>query len=191
MKNAIILHGKPSKKEYYSPNQPALSNNHWFPWLQKELYRRDIKADTPEVPHSYNPRWELWAQEVERFEIGKNTVLVGHSCGAGFWIKYLSIHPEIKVGRVVLVAPWLDVDGDETKGFFKNYKMDPGLVRRTKGITLFHSDNDMGNVHKSVALIRENIQEVQYREFHKYGHFTLKHMKTEEFPELLNAIIKP
>jgi uncharacterized protein len=189
MKNAIILHGMPSRKEYYSLKKPTLSNAHWFPWLQKQLYARDIKADTPEVPHSYDPQWELWVREVERFEIDENTTLIGHSCGAGFWVKYLSIHKELKVGKVILVAPWIDPDNDEARDFFMHFKIDVDMVKRTKGITIFNSDNDMGNVHKTVALLREQIKDIEYQEFRKYGHFTLDHMKTDKFPELLKELI--
>ena len=33
MKNAIILHGGPSKTEYYDPEAPSMSNINWTPWL--------------------------------------------------------------------------------------------------------------------------------------------------------------
>jgi predicted alpha/beta hydrolase family esterase len=177
----------PSKEEYYSPKVPVGSNKHWIPWLQKQLIIRDIKADAPNMPLAFDPQWDLWVKEVERFEIGPETILVGHSCGGGFWVKYLSLNKKLKVGKVVLVAPWLDPDGDETRGFFSGYKLDPGLVKRTKGVTIFNSDNDMGNVLKSVAEIRQVIKNVNYQEFSGYGHFTLNDMKTDEFPELLEA----
>src|SRR5579884_3172331 len=102
MKNAIILHGKPSKEEYYDPKAPSMSNAHWLPWLQGQLLKRDISAATPEVPFAFDPKWNLWNHEFERFDITPETILVGHSTGAGFIIKYLSIHPEVKVGKVVL-----------------------------------------------------------------------------------------
>jgi predicted alpha/beta hydrolase family esterase len=189
MKNTIILHGKCDREEYYSDKYPSLSNSHWLPWLQAQLIKKDIKTDTPEMPRGYDPKWETWVKEVERFEIGQETILVGHSCGAGFWVKYLSLNKDLKVGRVILVAPWLDPDGDETKGFFDDFKMDPDLVKRTGGTVIFNSDNDMGNVQKSVADIRENIKDIKYKEFHKYGHFTYGSMQTTEFPELLQACL--
>lgn len=189
MKNAILLHGIPEKEEYYSGEYPVQSNMHWWPWLQKQLYIRDIKADTPEVPYSYDPKWELWVKEVERFEIGPQTALVGHSGGAGFWVKYLSLHKKLKVGKVILVAPWIDPDNDEARDFFMHFKIDADMVKRTKGMTIFNSDNDMGNVHKSVALLREQINDIEYQEFRKYGHFTLDHMKTDKFPELLKELL--
>lgn len=188
MKNAIILHGKPSREEYYSDKNPSESNSHWLPWLQNQLLIHDVAAATPEMPNSYDPKWEDWCREVERYDITPETILVGHSAGGGFWIRYLSEHPDLKVGKVVLVAPWLDPDNDETGGFF-DFKIDPALVKPTKGIVIFHSDNDMGNVHKSVAELRGRIPGIGYREFHNYGHFCLEDMGTAEFPELLEEIL--
>lgn len=188
MKNAIILHGMPSREEYYDPRMPSLSNAHWFPWLQRQLQLKDIQADTPEVPFSFAPKWETWCREVERFDIGPDTALVGHSCGSGFWVRYLSEHPELRVDKVVLVAPWIDPQGDETGSFFE-FDIDPDIASRTAGIVLFHADNDMGNVHSSVAAIREQVKGVEYREFHGYGHFSLADMKTDEFPELLEELM--
>jgi hypothetical protein len=57
MKNAIILHGTCSKEEYYDPEHPSLSNSHWFPWLQKQLLRKDISAQTPEIPNAWRPTY--------------------------------------------------------------------------------------------------------------------------------------
>jgi predicted alpha/beta hydrolase family esterase len=188
MKNAILLHGQPSREEYYNPDYPSTSNAHWFPWLQKQLLIHDIAAATPEVPQSFRSDWEIWRKEVERYEITPETILVGHSTGGGFWVRYLSEHPELRVGKVVLVAPWLDPDGDEAGDFFE-FEIDPNLVLRTDGLIIFHSDNDMGNVHKSVAMLRERIKDLRYREFHNYGHFCVKDMNTTEFPELLKEVV--
>ena len=146
MKNAIILHGGPSKEEYYDPKAPSMSNAHWLPWLQGQLLKHDITAATPEVPHSFDRDWLVWLEEVERYNIGPKTILVGHSTGAGFWIKYLSINPNLKVDKVVLVAPWLDPDHEHTQNFFNDFEIDPNLVNRTSGVTIFNSDNDQGSV---------------------------------------------
>ncbi|MBX4199668.1 alpha/beta hydrolase [Candidatus Saccharibacteria bacterium] len=189
MRNAIILHGKPDREEYYDPKVLSMSNLHWIPWLQAQLIKKDIIAATPDVPEAYNPQWDKWVKEVERYEIGPQTILVGHSCGGGFWIKYLSLNKNLRVGKVIVVAPWLDPEGDETEGFFADYTVDEQLASRTDGLTVFHSDNDMGNVHKSVAMIREKVKDVGYKEFKSYGHFTYKDMQTIEFPELLDECL--
>lgn len=189
MKNAIILHGGPSKEEYYDPKMPSMSNAHWIPWLQGQLLKNEIAAATPEVPHAFDRDWVVWNHEVERYEIGPETILVGHSTGAGFWIKYLSIHPNLKVGKVILVAPWLDPDHEHTKNFFDDFEIDPSVVSRTKGITVFYSDDDQKSVLKTVEILREKMKGIVYEEFHNYGHFCSGDMKSTEFPELLQTIL--
>jgi predicted alpha/beta hydrolase family esterase len=187
MKNAIILHGGPSKQEYYDPTTPSESNSHWLPWLQKQLIVKDILAVAPEVPFAFDRNWPVWQKEVERFTIGPDTTLVGHSTGAGFWIKYLSIHPELKVNKVVLVAPWLDPFQEHTKNFFDDFTIDSSLVNRTTGVTVFYSDDDQADILKTVEVVRE-IKGVKFKEFHGYGHFCFSNMKTTEFPELLEEV---
>lgn len=190
MKNAIILHGGPSKEEYYDPEAPSMSNAHWIPWLQGQLLKHEISAVTPEVPHAFDRNWSVWSREVERFDMGHETILVGHSTGAGFFVKYLSIHKELKVDKVVLVAPWLDPDREHTKNFFDDFEIDPNFVSRTSKVTIFSSDNDQASVLKTVRILRDKIKDIQYREFPGYGHFCIEDMKTTKFPELLSAILE-
>lgn len=189
MKNAIILHGKPDKDEYYLLDEPNPSNRHWIPWLQKQLLINDIKADTPEVPRPYKPQWDLWVTEVERFEIGPETILVGHSCGGGFWVRYLNEHKNLKVGKVVLVAPWIDPDRENTTDFF-DFSFDPELASRTKGLVIFHSDDDLKSVHKSEDEINKKVKNIRFKEFRGYGHFTSGSMKNNKFPELLEECLR-
>lgn len=188
MKNAIILHGGPSKEEYYDPAMPSMSNAHWIPWLQGQLLKVDIATATPEVPFSFDRIWKIWNKEVERFDISADTILVGHSTGAGFFVKYLSIHPNLKVNKVILVAPWLDPDREHTKHFFDDFELDPNLASRTKGVTVFYSDNDQKSVLKTVDLLQQAVTGIKFKKFHNYGHFCIEDMKTPEFPELLQVI---
>jgi len=44
MKTAIIIHGMPSKEEYFSPKTKSQSNGHWLPWIQKQLILNGILA---------------------------------------------------------------------------------------------------------------------------------------------------
>ncbi len=157
--------------------------------MQRQLLKHEISAATPEVPHSFDRNWEVWNREVERFDIGPETILIGHSTGAGFFVKYLSIHKRLMVDKVILVAPWLDPDREHTKNFFDDFDIDPDLVSRTAGITIFNSDNDQKSVQKTVKILRDKVKNIKYREFHNYGHFCIEDMKTTEFPELLNEVL--
>jgi len=183
MKNAIIVHGQPSEGEYYNPEMPSMSNAHWIPWLQGQLLKQDITTATPEIPFAFKPDYELWKQEVERFDITPDTLLVGHSRGCDFWLKWLSEHRNQRVGRVVLVAPGLGYL-TEDDNYFGYFDIDPGLAERTNGFSVFGSDNDAKHIIEAVAEIRNKVKNTKYTEFH-LGHFTARSMGTTEFPELL------
>ena len=87
------------------------------------------------------------------------------------------------------MAPWLDPYCEHTKNFFDDFDIDPHLVSRTAGVTIFNSDDDQDSVQKTVEIVREKVIGIHYREFHHYGHFCYEDLKTGEFPELLLAIL--
>lgn len=192
MRNAILIPGRPDKDEYYDPQYPSNSNNHWFPWLTKQLMMKDIFTVALEIPTPWQPCYEIWKKELERFDITPETILVGHSCGGGFIVRWLSENKSKRVNKVVLVAPWLNPENNprsDTADFFL-FDIDQALIYRTAGITIFNSDNDKPTIHKSVQIIREAAKGINYKEFHSYGHFCYEDMNTVESPELLEEILK-
>jgi len=196
MANAIILHGKPQKATYYNRNRPSASNSMWLPWLQQELLLLGLSTQTPEMLNAWQPDYALWSKELERYDLTPDTLLVGHSLGAGFIVQWLSEHPDVFVGHVFLVAPSLGdrfTPHDKLEypllGGFFDFEIDPGLHSRVQSLTLFHSDNDGARVQASVRYIRDKLPELTYREFHGYGHFRgERDMPSNAFPELLEAI---
>jgi predicted alpha/beta hydrolase family esterase len=101
MKRAIIIHGSADKEEYYSDEYPSLSNSHWIPWLQKQLIMNGYLAQTPEMPlplpFKYNFR--TWKNEIDRYELGNNSILIGFSLGGGFLVRYLSGNKDTNLSR--------------------------------------------------------------------------------------------
>jgi predicted alpha/beta hydrolase family esterase len=188
MKTAVIVHGTPEKEEFYDPKIPSSSNHHWIPWLQKQLIVRDIATHTPEMPKAFAPDYPTWRKEFERFDIDERSILVGHSCGGGFLIRWLTEHPERRFSTVVLVAPWLDPFRRKTTDFFE-FEIDPNLSNRAVRFTIFNSDNDMKEVLESARVLKGTLKNVVTREFRNYGHFCLEDLKTEAFPELLQEIL--
>ena len=148
MKTAIIIHGYFTKEEFFDVKRPAPSNDHWFPWIQKQLLIKGILTQTPEMPNSYAPEYEKWKNFFEQFHLDEETILIGHSCGGGFLIRWLSEH-DVKVGKVVLVAPWLDPGNKEVGDFFR-FTIDPNLASKTSGLTLIYSTDDAESVIESV-----------------------------------------
>lgn len=189
MKNAVILHGMPSKEEYYGTTVDNQSDCHWINWLQRQLMVRDIFAATPEMPLSYHPDYAIWKKEFERYDITPETILVGHSCGGGFLVRWLSENKDVTVGKVILVAPWTNENHEVDIEFFDGMKIDTGLVARTKGITLFISTDDDKEIQDSVTRIMNEIAGIKRVDFEGYGHFCYGDMKTKEFPELLQEVI--
>lgn len=196
MANAIILHGKPQKDTYFNREFPSASNAIWLPWLQQELLLLGLPTQTPEMINAYQPDYQLWSKEFERYDITPDTILVGHSMGGGFLVQWLSEHKDVSVGHVFLVAPSLGdrfTPNDKLEypllGGFGEFDIDPQLIGRTKSLTLLHSDNDGARVQASVQYIREAVPGLEYHEFHNYGHFRGgRDMASDAFPELLEII---
>ncbi len=183
MKTAIILHGMPSREEYYNAKRPASSNCHWLPWIQKQFLLKDVLAQTPEMPNPYNPEYKEWKEMFERFTLNEETVLIGHSCGAGFILRYLTEN-NIQFGKVVLVAPWIDIEKSLDTGMF-DFELDENLFKKTKSLVVFSSRNDMKSVQDSVEVIKNKLKNIKIVEFENKGHFCFKDLGTDEFPELL------
>ena len=191
MKNALLIHGWNDKSEYYDPNRPTASNDHWFPWLTKQLVLKDINTVSIEMPDGYYPKYEIWKRELERYDIGPETILVGHSCGGGFLVRWLS-ETDKKVGKVILVAPWLGLDiGDRPfDDTFFDFELDSKLADKTQGLSILVSDDDSEGVLNSVKILRKELEGAAFRDFSGKGHFVLLSLGSEEFPELLEEILK-
>lgn len=187
MKSAIILHGMPSKEDYMNPNKDAQSNCHWLPWIQQQLLARGVLAQTPEFPIPYEPVYEDWKSVFERFEINETTILIGHSCGAGFLIRWLS-ESKRRVGKVVLVAPWIDLKKELKTGFF-DFQIDSKLRELTESLVVFISDDDDQEMLTTVGILNASCPDIKIIRMKDKGHFTLKGMGTREFPELKNFLL--
>ena len=189
MKKVLLFHGTTNAAEYYSCTYPSLSNSHWFPWLQKELLIHKIEAHTPEVFEAYKIRYDKWLREAERYTIDSDTTLVGHSCGGGFLVRFLSENKNLKVDKVIMVAPWINTDNVRKTDMF-HCEIDPLLSERAKKVIVFYSDNDMPTINKTIKKLRSTLQNVEFREFKGYGHFCYGDLKTGAFPELLEEILR-
>lgn len=193
MKQVILIHGLPSKEEVIEDIFPSPSNAHWFPWIQKQLTRQDILCQSLEMPESYNPTYSEHKRVLDQMEISNETTLVGHSCGGGFLLKYLSENTNLKPKRVILVAPWIDPTGylkelNPDSDYF-DFQIDESLTDRTD-LHCMYSTDDKENIIKSVETIREKLPNTKMHVFTDKKHFTEKHLKTKEFPELLELILE-
>lgn len=99
-KRVFIIHGGTGK-----PNQ------HWMPWLAKELAQSGFEVFQPEMPDTDEPKMADWVSYLKE-QVGtadEVTFFVGHSIGCLAMLRYLEKYHE-KIGGAVLVAPWITLN---------------------------------------------------------------------------------
>jgi len=185
LKKAIICHGVAQNKEYFmSEPLPSCAKN-WIPWLQKKFLIHGMDCQTPAFPNSWIPARDYNddVKVFERFDINENTTLVGHSCGTGFLLKYLSTNPHIKIRHLVLVAPSINMPDIQNYEIVKY--LDKNLPDRIWRIDLFISDNEpIQRIRESAEQLIKMYPSINVHRFQNHGHFTEGEMGTKEFPEL-------
>lgn len=189
MKTAVILHGMPSEESYIAQGRRS-ANGHWLPWIATELTKAGIEAHVPEMPEPYAPDYKKWSEVFEKFNIDENTMLVGHSCGGGFIVRWLSEHKDVRVGKVVLVAPWIDPTHKWAPNMFNDLVIDENLAERTAGITEMISLDDEQDELDTLAILKQKVKGLEVMEFKDKGHFVTHHMGTNEFPELRDFLLR-
>lgn len=184
----ILFHGTCDATEYYDGDKyRSLSNSHWFPWMQKQLLVRDVEAHTPEVNKAYEPTYDKWLNELNRYDVDADTVLIGHSCGGGFLLRWLHENKQAQFKQMILVAPWVDPDREKTTDMF-DVDFDFDGVDSSK-VIIYSSTNDHSSIQSSIETIKSVLPESRVVVFKDYGHFCYGDMQTEEFPELLKEVI--
>ncbi len=185
--NCIIVHGCPSDAEKAMDPKRRTYDKHWMPWLKKELDRRGIKTIIPLMPEPWNRDYLVWKEEFGKLNVTEETILIGHSCGAAFLVRWLG-DTKKKIKKLILVAPW-KIANREDKIEFYDFKIDRSIKSRVKEIITFTSDDEEPDGKESVKIFHKAI-DGKIMELHGKGHFTLEDMGTEEFPELLKEVLE-
>ncbi|MCR4918138.1 MAG: alpha/beta hydrolase [Alphaproteobacteria bacterium] len=183
--NAVFCHGVlPPDFDW---NQKIYnSTKSWKEWLQFVLEaKHDIIMQIPKFPHAHTflMKYDEWAEIMERQQIDSGTILIGHSAGGGFILKYMALHPKLKVKQILLVAPWIDTGHVNKFGFYADFDMRGVVQQSVDGIDLLVSDNDILEMEKSRDKIVADIPSIRTHVFPGYGHFVLP-----ELPEILPFI---
>lgn len=188
VRNAVLLHGKPKRERYFDSNQPKPHEANWFPYARDELAARGYGVVIPELPTPYDPNYADCKEMLDGLPIHENTLLIGHSLGAGLILRYMSEQRELVVAKAILVAPWLDPDRKYGDLFNIKFDSDVGL-RCLQGLTVFYSSEDDKQAQDSLKKFCRSVLEARYHNMPKYGHFMLgNNMEDAEFPELVEEI---
>ena len=86
----------------------------WYPWLKKELEKRKVKVEIPEMPNPSKPAIETWvsflAEHVKK--IDAETYFIGHSVGCQTILRYFeTLSNKQKIGGALIVAGGFTLQG--------------------------------------------------------------------------------
>ncbi|MEK9152936.1 MAG: aminoacetone oxidase family FAD-binding enzyme, partial [Patescibacteria group bacterium] len=188
VKNCILIHGCPDNAEKAMDPKARTYDKHWIPWTKKRLIAKGIKTETPQMPKPWQPEYGAFKKEFEKYPMSENTVLVGHSCGCAFLVRWLG-ESKRKAAKLILVAPWkIPPEDDELRKDFYTYPIDKTIASRVREIVMFSADDEEDDGKKSLDIFHRalggKIIELKGR-----GHYTLGDMGTDAFPELLDEVI--
>ena len=188
-KRVFIIHGCPSNEEKAMNPTTRTYDKHWIPWIKKELVTRGIEVETPIMPTPWKPDYEKFKKEFEKHEVGESDILIGHSCGCAFLVRWLG-ETKKEIYKLILVAPWKIPDGnDDFRKEFYGYPINKTIKSRIREIVMFTANNEEDDGKKSLKIFHEALGG-KIIELPKRGHYTLDDMGTEEFPELFKEIIE-
>ena len=188
-KRVFIVHGWDDDPE-----------SNWFPWLKKELEKRNFEVFVPQLPNPENPRIQTWVSTLAKTVIkaDESTYFIGHSLGCQTITRYLESLPKnIKVGGAVFVAGFFkrltgleDEQGvKETEKHWLDTPIDLEKVKShlPKRIAIF-SDNDPYVPLDNQDDFRDKLGSKIIVE-HNMHHFSQSHGITQ-LPIALKSILK-
>lgn len=188
MKGTVyILHGCPSDAEKAMNPETRTYDKHWIPWTKEELVKRGYEVKTPLMPNPWAPDYLAFKSEFEKNEIKENDILIGHSCGSAFLVRWLGDSKQ-HVAKLILVAPWKIPDAEDAlREEYYGYEIDRTIPERVSQIIMFTSDNEEQDGKESVQIFHKALGG-KLIDLPGKGHYTQGDMGTNNFPELLKEI---
>ena len=181
MKRVFLVHG-----------YTGFPENHWFPWLKKQLEEKGFAVESLKMPNPKHPKKDEWVSKLKE-SVGstdENTYLVGHSLGCIAIVRYLEQLPEnAKVGGCVFVAGFSK--GLKFPELTPFYTPEPDMEKvkkhTDKFVTIFSTDDDMVPLEIGKKFQQQLGAELIIEE--NKGHFC-KNEGVTELPSVLNAVVE-
>ena len=173
-KNVLIIHGA-GPKHYRSLED---GSGDWQAKLPSAL-GTDFKVLAPQMPSPTKPSYDEWKILMDKYvaRVRGDVVLVGHSLGGSFLLKYLSeerIRPKI-LGLFIVAAPFNTMKGFETDDF--------SFVKQLQNVCLYHSMDDVEVPYAHSLKFQERLNG-KLKTYSDQGHF----FKRREFLDIVQDI---
>lgn len=187
MSNVYIIHGCPSDAEKAANLETRTYDKHWIPWAKNELEARGFKVETPLMPNPWSPNYEEFKKEFEEGTISEDSILIGHSCGCAFLVRWLGDTKQ-RVKKLILVAPWKIADDAAKKDFYE-FSIDDSIPSRVGEIIIFTADDEEDDGKRSLEMYHDALGG-KIIDLPGRGHYVISDMGTDAFPELLDEITR-
>ena len=185
MKKLILVHRWDSKPE-----------SDWYGSVANSL-NEEFEVQIPKMPNTSEPEINAWVNKLKEIapQPDKETHFIGHSMGCQTIMRYLEqLENKVKVGKIVFVAPWFNLQNLENKELERIAKpwietpIDISKVRsHLTSLTAIFSDNDPF-VSLSDKEIFKSLLDAKIIVEHNKGHFT-QDDNVNEFPLVVNEVV--
>ncbi len=196
-KQVVVIHGGKTYRTYkeyisslekYKIDFEKIKNEGWKDILEEKL-GKGFEVIYPEMPNPSNAKyleWKIWFEKIIPF-LESKVVLVGHSLGGIFLVKYLSENkfPKKILAAFFIAAPYDDKDADYSLADFKLKKDISRLQAQAEKLFIWQSVDDDVVSFTDFEKYKKVLPEAIYRAFRNKGHFT-----QNNFPEIVQEIKK-
>lgn len=190
-KQIIFINGGDSFNTYeeyieelkkYNVSLERFKAKKWRESLGKKL-GEDFDVIVPKMPNPNNVKYLEWKIMFEKIIplLSKNVILIGHSLGGIFLIKYLSdnILRNKPLGLFIISAPYKM----NSKEFKLDYKNINKIENQSENIFMYHSKDDEVVNFKDFLEYKKLLSKPKFKEFKNRGHFN-----QPTFPEIVKDI---
>ncbi|MEA3323040.1 MAG: alpha/beta hydrolase [Patescibacteria group bacterium] len=159
-----------------------ITSRGWKDNLQEDL-GNDFQIVKPDMPSKRNAKyyeWNIWFQKIVPY-LDDNVVLVGHSLGATFLVKYLAENKlSVNASQLHLVAGVFGYKGGF--GLPRSFEL---IEQQSKNIFLYHSKDDVVVDFEDALKFQNVLQSAKLVQFEDRSHFN-----QARFPEIVENIKK-
>ncbi len=194
-KQIIVIHGGDTFETYeeyisslksFKIDFEKMMSEGWKDTLGKKL-GKEFEVVLPKMPNSFNAKyleWKIWFEKIAPFFESK-VVLIGHSLGGIFLVKYLSENkfPKRILATFLVAAPYDDKDSDYSLADFALKKDLRLLQNQSEKLFVYQSQDDDVVPFLDFGKYKKALLNASFREFNNKGHF-----RQENFPEIIQEI---
>lgn len=188
MKKAYIIHGWGG-----NPEEPM------HKWIKSSLEKEGYIVVAPEMPNPDVPKIKSWLNKIRKIvnNLNEDTLFIGHSIGCQAVLRYVETLEDKKVGKIILIAPWMHLDeetikeeGEESANIAKPWVETPidwfKVKKNSREIIAFFSDDDPFVPVSEENLFKKNL-DAKTLILNKRGHFDPS-SGIKDLPEIMNYL---